>query len=56
MLKEFEDTETGCSEVEKASNQNLKKQKMQAKLDKVTEEKKFQEDVSIILSFKFSII
>ncbi|KAL8099089.1 hypothetical protein AgCh_031680 [Apium graveolens] len=45
LLKEFEDTETGCSGVEKASHQNLKKQKMQAKLDKVKEEKKFQEDI-----------
>lgn len=55
MLEEIEETETRCSEVEKASNQNMKLQKIQAKLDKVIEEKKFQEDVSIIFSFRIVI-
>ncbi|XP_017254931.1 BRAP2 RING ZnF UBP domain-containing protein 2 isoform X1 [Daucus carota subsp. sativus] len=47
LLKEFEESET--SEVEKASNQSLKLQKMQAKRDKVIEEKKFQEDINLHL-------
>ncbi|KAK1360084.1 BRCA1-associated protein [Heracleum sosnowskyi] len=50
LLKEFEETETVCSEVEKASNQNLKIQKLKAKLEKLTEEMNFQKDINTNLS------